>query len=72
MPKHPTATQVNSGCIPLLCKDSLKPKPLISPSVVVYVYSDIAHSNKGTMKAVAQGYWIPKGPMMSPSVKIQH
>lgn len=72
LPKHPTAAQVDSGCFPLLCKDSLKPKPLISPNVAVYMCSDIAHSDKGTMKAAAQGYSSPKGPMMSPSVKIQH
>lgn len=67
-----SCTQVGSGCFPLLCKDSLKPKPLISPSVAVYMCSDIAHSDKGTMKPTAQGYSSPKGPMMSPSVKIQH
>lgn len=72
LPKHPTAARVGSGCFPLLCKDSLKPKPLISPNVAIYVCSDIAHSNKGTMKPPAQGYSSPKGLMMSPSVKIQH
>lgn len=72
LPKHPTAAQVDSGCFPLLCKDSLKPKLLISPSVAVYMCSHIAHSDKGTMKVAAQGYSSPKGPMMSPSVKIQH
>lgn len=72
LPKQPTAAQVDSGCFLLLYKDSLKPKPLISPSVAVYMCSDIAHSDKGTMKAAAQGYSSPKGPMMSPSVKIQH
>lgn len=31
LPKHPTAAQVDPGCILLLCKDSLKPQPWFSP-----------------------------------------